>query len=134
MGSKAERARRESGHVFRSMMDQTVTHVRVGQGRGDLTSVTLVGLASELHGLDGVCTCCPRRPAGELSGRQQSAAAARAAAHRAAELGPAATGVAPSVAVPLDELLDVPATAKDEAIARARAAAADSARRLRRRD
>jgi hypothetical protein len=88
MATKAERDRRESGHLFHQLMDSAITHVRVGQGPAHGTVVTLLGHARELHGLDGVCTCCRRRPAGEPTGREQSIAAARRAADRAAELGP----------------------------------------------
>lgn len=35
-------------------------HVRVGQRAQDGTTITLLGTAQQLHGPDGVCTCCPR--------------------------------------------------------------------------
>lgn len=89
MVTKAERERKDATQTFRNMMDQSVTHLRVGQGRGDGSAVRLLGYAHELHGLDGVCTCCPRRPAGEPTAREVAAAAARAVARRRAELGPA---------------------------------------------
>jgi hypothetical protein len=88
MTTKSQRDRREAAHLFHQLRDSTITHLRVGQGPGHRTAVTLLGHARELHGLDGVCTCCPRRPAGEPTGREQSIAAARRAADRAAELGP----------------------------------------------
>lgn len=90
MTTKTDRHRREAGHLFSQLMDSSVTHVRVGQGPGHRTVVLLVGHARELHGLDGVCTCCPRRPAGEPSARAQSIEQARAAAALAAEAGPRA--------------------------------------------
>lgn len=101
MVTKAERERKNANAEFRNMMDQLVTHVRVGQGREHHTRVTLIGHAHELHGLDGVCTCCPRRPAGEPTSREQSLAAARRAAQRAAEAGPRQPAVAVSVDVEL---------------------------------
>lgn len=130
MVTKAERDRKNANAEFRNMMDELVTHVRVGQGR-DNTRVTLVGHARDLHGLDGCCACCPRRPAGEPSTREVAAAAARAVAQLAAERGPRH----PSPLL-VDELVDVElvAAAQAEAIARARAAAVDSAERLSRRD
>lgn len=88
MVTKAERERKNANAEFHNMMDQLVTHVRVGQGRGHWTGVGLIGMASELHGLDGVCTCCPRRPAGEPTAKAQAIGSARRAAQRAAELGP----------------------------------------------
>lgn len=63
MVTKADRERKDGNARFRDMMDRLVTHVRVGQGRGHGTSVHFVGHAHELHGPDGVCTCCPRRAA-----------------------------------------------------------------------
>jgi hypothetical protein len=80
MVTKAERERKNANAEFSRMMDQSVTHLRVGQGR-DNTQVRLVGTAQWAHGLDGVCTCCPRRPAGDPSGRERAAAAVRPTAH-----------------------------------------------------
>lgn len=59
--TKIERDRKDANARFSSMMDETVTHVRVGQGRRHRTGVALIGYARDLHGPDGVCTCCPRR-------------------------------------------------------------------------
>jgi hypothetical protein len=59
--TRAEQNRKDAGAKFRDLMDKNLAHVRVGQGRADGTLVTLVGHASQLHGLDGCCTCCPRR-------------------------------------------------------------------------
>lgn len=87
MVTKSERDRKNSGQLFRDLMDSAQTHLRVGQGH-DNTRVTLVMTAAQAHSLDGVCTCCPRRPAGEPSAREVAAAAARAVARRRAELGP----------------------------------------------
>lgn len=36
-------------------------HARVGQLRRDGTEVRLIGTVAELHGPDGVCTCCDRK-------------------------------------------------------------------------
>lgn len=88
MVTRAEREHRQASHKFRELMDSGATHLRVGQGRGDQTRVTFIGMAHELHGLDGCCTCCPRRPAGEPSSREVAIAAARRAAADSAELGP----------------------------------------------
>lgn len=88
MVTKAERERKNANQTFSDMLDQNVTHVRVGQGRNDNTRIGLLAWASEAHGLDGVCTCCPRRPAGEPSAKAQAIADARRTAQRAAELGP----------------------------------------------
>lgn len=88
MVTTAERNQREARHLFSQLMDQAVTHVRVGQGPSHGTSVRLIGHARDLHGLDGVCTCCPRRPAGEPTSKAQAIAAARRAAAIAAETGP----------------------------------------------
>ena len=63
MVTKAERERKNANAEFRNMMDQLVTHVRIWQGRRDGSRVALIGRAHELHGLDGVCTCCQRRAA-----------------------------------------------------------------------
>lgn len=101
MTTKADRDRKNANAEFRNMMDRLVTHVRVGQGREHRTTITLIGTARELHGLDGVCTCCPRRPAGEPTGREQAIAQARRAAERAAEAGPRQPAARPSVAVEL---------------------------------
>ena len=80
MVTKAERERAEVNSLFRTLMDELVTHVRVGQGRDHWTRVTLLGHARDLHGPDGVCTCCPRRTAEQAAARADSIAAARAAA------------------------------------------------------
>lgn len=130
MVTKEERTRKNAGADFRNMMDRLVTHIRVGQGHEHRTSVTLLGLASELHGLDGCCTCCPRRPAGEPTAREQATAAARAAVERAVE-----AGVVPSRVTPVDLLLpelDAPivSAVRAAAIESARATAADAAARL----
>lgn len=129
MVTKEERNRKNAGAQFRGMMDQLVTHVRVGQGVGHGTSVTLLGLASEMHGLDGCCTCCPRRPAGEPTAREQATAAARQAVERAVE-----AGVVPRPPTPVDLplVVDPPLVSqlRAAAIAAARAAAADAADRL----
>lgn len=61
--TKAERERKNTNAQFRDMMDENVTHLRVGQGREHRTAVALIGHARDLHGPDGVCTCCPRRTA-----------------------------------------------------------------------
>lgn len=66
MVTKAERERKDSNAQFRNMMDKTVPHVRVGQGREHWTGIRLIGHARELHGPAGICTCCPR--AGGLYG------------------------------------------------------------------
>lgn len=119
MVTKAERERKNANAEFSRMLDATVTHLRVGQGR-DNTQVRLVGTAQWAHGLDGVCTCCPRRPAGEPTGRDRAAAAVRPTV----EHSPRRVDVA-----------DVPLLVDDTraaAIAQARAAAVDSAERLRR--
>lgn len=120
MVTKAERERKNANAEFSRMMDQSVTHLRVGQGQ-DNTRVTLLMTAAYAHSLDGVCTCCPRRPAGEPTGREVAAAAARAAAARPTR--PALIG--DDVPLVVDQL-------RATAIAQARAAAVDSAERLRR--
>ena len=61
MVTKAERERKDANAQFSNLMDELVTHVRVGQGRDHRTSVSLIGHARDLHGLDGVCSCCVRR-------------------------------------------------------------------------
>lgn len=116
MVTKAERDRKNANAEFGRMMDQSVTHLRVGQGH-DNTRVTLVTTAAHAHGLDGCCTCCPRRPAGEPSGREVAAAAIAVTAWRRAS---------PEV----DETLLLVDESRAAAIAQARAAAADSAERL----
>lgn len=103
MVTKAERERKNANADFRNMMDELVTHVRVGQGRDHRTGVQLVGHARELHGLDGVCTCCPRRPAGEPTAKAQSIDEARRAAQLAAELGPRQPAAPLSVDVELPQ-------------------------------
>lgn len=120
MVTKAERDRKNANAEFSRMMDATVTHLRVGQGH-DNTRVTLVTTAAHAHGLDGCCTCCPRRPAGVPSGREVAAAAIAVTAWRRAS---------PEVDDP--PLLLVDESRAAAAIAQARAAAADSAERLRR--
>lgn len=101
MVTKAERERKNANAEFRNMMDSLVTHVRVGQGREHRTEVRLIGHAKELHGLDGVCSCCPRRPAGEPTSKAQAIADARDAAHRSAEAGPRQPAVPVSIDVEL---------------------------------
>ena len=41
--------------------DHASNHLEVGSRRGDQTGFTLIGHAKDLHGPEGVCTCCPRR-------------------------------------------------------------------------
>lgn len=118
---KAERERKNSNAEFGRMMDQSVTHLRVGQGQ-DNTRVTLLMTAAYAHSLDGVCTCCPRRPAGEPTGRDIAAAAAREAAARP-PARPALIGA--DVPLVVDQL-------RAGAIAQARAAAQHSAEQNRR--
>lgn len=65
MVTKTERDRKNANAEFHRLMDSELTHLRVGQGRGDNTSVRLLMTAAQGHSLDGVCTCCPRRAAGE---------------------------------------------------------------------
>lgn len=44
-------------------IDEEPDHITVGQLRRDSTQVRLIGLARDLHGPEGVCTCCHgRRP------------------------------------------------------------------------
>jgi hypothetical protein len=62
MVTKAERDRKNANAQFANLMDHLLTHLRVGQGRDDRTGVALVGHARDLHGPEGVCSCCPRRP------------------------------------------------------------------------
>ena len=52
---------KEANAHFRRLMDREVAHIRLGQRRGDDTWVALVGTLADLHGPQGVCTCCPRR-------------------------------------------------------------------------
>lgn len=92
MVTRAEREHREAGHLFRQLMDSAVTHVRVGQGRQDGARVRLIGHARDLHGLDGVCTCCPRRTPEQAAARAELIAAARRAAADSAEAGPRFAG------------------------------------------
>lgn len=61
--TKAERDRKDANARFSNMMDEIVTHVRVGQGHRHRTGVALIGHARDVHGPDGICTCCPRRAA-----------------------------------------------------------------------
>lgn len=61
MAKTREAQARSNAHaLFMSLMDQSLTHLRVGQGRNDGTRITLLGHAKDLHGPHGVCTCCPR--------------------------------------------------------------------------
>lgn len=131
MVTKAERDRKNANAEFHNLMDRQRDHLRVGQERNDSTRVQLLYTAADAHGLDGVCTCCPRRPAGELSARQLAAAAARAAV---AELDPARRPAPRVVDVELDELLDREPTRTEQLIAAARAAAERSAAEAGRRD
>lgn len=122
MVTRAERNRREAGQLFRDLFDSHVTHIRVGQGRGDHTSIRLLMTAAQAHGLDGVCTCCPRRPAGEPRPVDEARAAVRPLAVDEV------AGVRAADPVPLD--LDVDPAARAAAIAQARAAAIDSTERF----
>jgi hypothetical protein len=56
----ATRAEKDAEHRFRECIREERKHLRVGKGRRDDTEVRLVGSASELHGPDGLCTCCKR--------------------------------------------------------------------------
>lgn len=54
------KATKEQRARLRACFDNELVHVRLGNWRErDNAEVTLIGLASELHG--AVCTCCPRR-------------------------------------------------------------------------
>ena len=56
------RAEKDAAYITRACLARERTHLRVGTWRGpDIDAVTLVGHAADLHGPDGVCTCCPRR-------------------------------------------------------------------------
>jgi hypothetical protein len=46
---------------FGQLMDCTVLHLRVDY-HDRRQRLTVVGTAAELHGPQGCCTCCPRRP------------------------------------------------------------------------
>jgi hypothetical protein len=56
----ATRAEKDAEHRFRECIKRERKHLRVGSGRQDGTEVRHIGSASELHGADGVCTCCKR--------------------------------------------------------------------------
>lgn len=120
MVTRAERNRREAGQTFRDLMDSAVTHLRVGQGR-DNTRVTLLMTAAQAHGLDGCCTCCPRRPADEP----------RPIDHARAAIAPARLGdvVVPSIAEQLP-IEAAPSSVTEQLIAEARRAATDAAERF----
>lgn len=64
--TRAEQNRKDANAKFRDMMDENVTHVRVGQGREHGTRITLIGHARDMHGPDGLCACCPRGPVAEV--------------------------------------------------------------------
>ena len=46
---------------FSQLMDHSVMHLRVDY-RDDRQLLQVLGSASHLHGPQGQCTCCPRRP------------------------------------------------------------------------
>lgn len=50
--------RKKANQKFKALMDKQVTHVRLGDKNA---RIRVIGSATDLHGLDGVCTCCPRR-------------------------------------------------------------------------
>lgn len=57
MSTASERKRLDER--IRVCFDEQITHVRAGNWRElDNAEVTVIGLASELHGT--VCTCCPK--------------------------------------------------------------------------
>lgn len=62
MATQKDRERKNANSTFRQMMDKDVRHVRIGSQRGDNTGIRFIGHAKDLHGPQGVCTCCPRRP------------------------------------------------------------------------
>ena len=56
-----KRAEKDALQRFRECIAGERTHVRVGERRQDGTEVRLIGSVKELHGLQGVCTCCHGR-------------------------------------------------------------------------
>jgi hypothetical protein len=56
MATKAEKDANAKWRRLRYERD--ITHVRVGERRGDENWVALIGTLAELHGPKGVCRCC----------------------------------------------------------------------------
>lgn len=52
------KAEKEAAHRFREAMARERLHLRVGDKRRHGTDVYLIGSATELHAIDGVCRCC----------------------------------------------------------------------------
>ena len=75
MTADARRAKEANSRFYR-LMDRTEFHIRVPNEQG--MSVTLVGHAADLHGPDGVCSCCHGRSTG-LAAKAQGQAVAIAA-------------------------------------------------------
>lgn len=64
MASGKEAKAKDARSKVRQCFDLEITHLRAGDWRGpQVEAVTFLGTAFELHGLDGQCTCCPRRTA-----------------------------------------------------------------------
>lgn len=55
--------RRDWNPTNREGIDEDPDHLVLGGGRRDGTKVTLIGFAADLHGPNGVCTCCHGRAA-----------------------------------------------------------------------
>ncbi len=53
-------ARRRLGQTFGLLMGREVTHVRLDYG-DPLQWCKVIGSARDLHGPQGVCSCCPRQ-------------------------------------------------------------------------
>ena len=71
------RRTKEANSRFYRLMDRTEFHIRVPNEQG--LSITLVGHAADLHGPDGVCSCCHGRTTPGLAAKAQGQAAALSA-------------------------------------------------------
>lgn len=59
---ECEQRRKDAAATVRACFDRETTHLRAGTWNNlDGAEITLVGTVRDLHGPDGVCTCCSRK-------------------------------------------------------------------------
>lgn len=62
MSKTKDRVEKDLEQRRRDCLDEKVIHLRAGDWRGlQGAEISILGTTRELHGPDGVCTCCPRR-------------------------------------------------------------------------
>lgn len=102
MSATSARQEKERNAAFWACRKGERHHVRVGQRRQDGTQITLHGSAAELHGPNGLCSCChgraPQTPQPAETAPDVGTVVAPTSVEPEATATPAATGAPPRAA------------------------------------